>query len=267
MTVPVRVGDRGPYRFLVDTGSERTAISRELALELGLAAGSRVVMQSVVGPSNVSTVAIPALGVSTRLVAIPNAPILDEENIGADGLLGVDSLSRQQVMLDFKNGVMGISPSRGFLDKSDGDTIVVTAKRRHGRLLFTDATVEGRGVTVVVDTGSQVSVGNDALRRKLLRGKHYQLSEITTVAGERVEAELVTIGTLQIGGMTLQNVQIAFLHAAVFRQLELDNRPALLLGMNVMRSFDRVSIDFSTRQVRFVLPKSAMEPRVILASR
>ena len=39
MTVPVEIGGAGPYRFVVDTGAERTVISRELARELELEPG------------------------------------------------------------------------------------------------------------------------------------------------------------------------------------------------------------------------------------
>ena len=34
MTVPVTVSGTGPYRFLVDTGADRTAISRDIATNL-----------------------------------------------------------------------------------------------------------------------------------------------------------------------------------------------------------------------------------------
>ena len=30
MTVPITIGGRGPFRFIIDTGAERTVISREL---------------------------------------------------------------------------------------------------------------------------------------------------------------------------------------------------------------------------------------------
>src|SRR3546814_13364646 len=40
MTVPVSIGTTGPYNFIVDTGSERSVVSRELAGQLNLAAGS-----------------------------------------------------------------------------------------------------------------------------------------------------------------------------------------------------------------------------------
>ncbi|HEU0284619.1 MAG TPA: aspartyl protease family protein, partial [Sphingomicrobium sp.] len=36
MTVPVLVAGHGPYRFLIDTGADRTAISSDLARQLRL---------------------------------------------------------------------------------------------------------------------------------------------------------------------------------------------------------------------------------------
>lgn len=266
MTVPVTLGPDGPYRFLVDTGAERTVISRELAARLGLGAGKPATMQSVVAISPVSTVDIPEIQVSTRNLAINGAPMLLGAHIGADGMLGVDSLASQQVLLDFKRGVMGISPSGQVRERDDPNTIVVTARRRHGRLLFTDATISNRSVVVVVDTGSEVTIGNAALRRRLAFSKRPSLSEIVTVAGERATAEIIVVPTLRVGGMRIENVEIAFLDAPVFRQLELDDRPAILLGMNVMRAFDRVSIDFATKRVRFVLPNTSMIRETRLAS-
>ena len=44
MTVPVRVAGAGPYRFLVDTGADRTAISSELAQRLSLHDRDHVVL-------------------------------------------------------------------------------------------------------------------------------------------------------------------------------------------------------------------------------
>ena len=38
MTVPVRVAGYGPYRFPIDTGADRTAISSDLARQLSLGA-------------------------------------------------------------------------------------------------------------------------------------------------------------------------------------------------------------------------------------
>jgi len=268
MTVAVRVSDSGPYRFLVDTGSERTIISRQLAGRLGLAAGRTTRMQSVAGASDVATVDILAIDVSSRRFGVSNAPALEEIHIGADGVLGVDSLASSQVLFDFKRGVMAIAPSRKRVFAQDPDTIVVEARRRHGRLMFTHASVDGATTVVVIDTGSQITIGNAALRRRLLgrRGLGEQ-TELETIAGEKIMVELATIRLLDLDGIQLREMKIAFADAPVFRQLDLDQRPAMLLGMNALRGFDRVSIDFATRRVRFVLPKSSAANGFQLASR
>ena len=50
--------------------------------------------------------------------------------------------------------------------------------------------------------------------------------------------------------MTLNNLAIVFTDAHTFKQLNLDASPALLLGMNAMRAFKKVSIDFANRKFR-----------------
>ena len=59
---------------------------------------------------------------------------------------------------------------------------------------------------------------------------------------------------------------IAFADASGFKALGLSDRPALLLGMNVMRAFDRVSIDFAQRRVRFTFPHRESRNEVKLAA-
>ncbi len=51
MTVPVRIADNGPYRFVIDTGAQRTVISRELAGALGLSKGHDVRLTAMSGTS------------------------------------------------------------------------------------------------------------------------------------------------------------------------------------------------------------------------
>ena len=268
MTVAVRVGASGPYHFLVDTGAERTIISRQLAQRLSLPAGPLTRIQSVAGPSNVATVDIGEIEVATRHFSVAAAPTLETEHIGADGLLGVDSLVASRVLFDFRRGIMGVSPSRAADFPTESGTIVVEARRRHGRLMFTRATVDGAPTVVVIDTGSQMSIGNAALRRRLL-GNHAlgEPIELLTVAGENVHAELYRIASLDLDGVALQQLYIAFTDSPVFGQLELGDRPALLLGMNALRGFDKVSIDFATRRVRFLLPGRSMAAEPRLASR
>jgi predicted aspartyl protease len=269
MTVDVSVGGKGPYRFLVDTGAERTVISRQLAQQLRLASGRAAVLHSVIGVNDVNTVFIPHLKVSNSIVSVVDAPALEEGNIGADGMLGIDSLRSQRVMFDFKRQTMSITPASRPVEELDGKTIVVRARSRSGRLIFTHAKIGGQKVTVIIDTGSQVTIGNAALRKSLERRDLWVAPRtimIESVTGEKQPASVASIKALELGDVHLDDLPIAFADAHVFRQLNLKNRPALLLGMNAMRAFDRISIDFESKKVRFVLPGTSMRQDVRLAA-
>jgi predicted aspartyl protease len=268
MTVDVSVGGRGPYQFLVDTGAERTIISRELAHRLRLEDGKDAVLHSVIGINDVNTVFIPHLQVSNNIISVVDAPALAASNIGADGMLGIDSLRSQRVLFDFKANTMSITPSAKRVERLDGETIVVRARARQGRLIFTEAQVDGQSVTVIVDTGSQVTIGNSALQRALMKKRLWTAPnavEIESVTGEKLSAKVSEISKLELGEVRIENLAVAFADAHIFKQLNLRSQPALLLGMNAMRAFDRISIDFQSKKVRFVLPGTSMRNTVRLA--
>lgn len=269
MTVPVRLSGTGPYRFLVDTGADRTAISRELASRLKLVGGSRANLHSIASASSVDTATVPSLQLTRQVVRIVDAPLLEGVNIGADGILGVDSLRSQRIMFDFAAQTLSIVPSSEPDFRSEPGTIVVTAKRRNGRLLLTRAEADGHILDVVIDTGSQVSIGNAALRKRLLGSKLLSGSEavvLESVTGEKLSGEAMYVRELNIGGFGLKNLVIVFADAHTFKQLKLDKKPALLLGMNAMRAFKKVSIDFANRKLRVIVPgHSSLDVRMAAA--
>jgi predicted aspartyl protease len=269
MTVPVSVSGMGPYDFLVDTGSERTVISRELAKRLKLTSGRAAILHSVMGANDVATVYIPHLKVSSNVISVTDAPALSASNIGADGMLGIDSLRSQRVLFDFKAKTMSITPASQPLERMDGDTIVVRARSRNGRLIFTQARIAGRKVAVIVDTGSEVTIANMAMQKMLIKRGHALLEDdvmIESVTGEQMSARVARVPLVELGGVRLSDLSVAFADAHIFRQLDLDKKPALLLGMNAMKAFDRISIDFAAKKVRFVLPRSSMRNGIRFAA-
>ena len=269
MTVPVRLSDTGPYRFLVDTGADRTAISRDLARKLNLQAGGGASLHSIGGVSAVSTATVPRLQLTRNVVNVVDAPLLESAHMGADGILGVDSLRSQRVLFDFERKTMSIVPSKSRDAADEPGSIVVTARRRSGRLIVTEAWVNGRRITVVLDTGADVSVINTALRRQLVGHRPADESkrvELHSVTGQRVPAEYMVLRRLEMGNVQLNDLVVVFADAHTFEALGLNDRPALLLGMNAMRAFKKVSIDFANKKVRVVLPeRSEIELRLAAA--
>jgi len=269
MTVPVRLDGTGPYQFLVDTGADRSAISSAIASRLSLAPASPAQLHSTSGVSTITTARVPSLEFTRPAQKLIEAAVLESANMGADGIVGVDVLRSQRVQFDFDKSTMTIVPSAspGFSDEPG--TIVVEARRKNGRLILTDATANDRAVTAVIDTGSEICVGNEALRQRLFGrqvGSGKRTVELQSVTGGVISGDYMHVHKLQIGGIVLNDVAVVFAEAHTFKQLKLDNTPSLLLGMNAFRAFKKVSIDFANRQFRVVLPEhSELQTRFAMA--
>lgn len=268
MTVTVHLGGTGPYQFLVDTGADRSAVSSTIASRLALTPAARVELHSSTGASTVTTARVPSLEFTKPAQKLIEAAVLESANMGADGIVGADVLRSQRVQFDFEKKTMTIVPSAAPDFHNEPGTIVVEARRKNGRLILTDALANSQTVTVVLDTGSEICVGNEALRRRLL-GRNLvdagQKVALQSVTGDTISGDYMFVRKLQIGGITLENLAVVFVDAHTFKQLKLDKTPSLLLGMNAFRAFKKVSIDFANRQFRVVVPEhSELETRLAM---
>ena len=257
MTVPIHIGDLGPYAFIVDTAATGTVISRELADMLKLEPIGKARMLSLTGMSDVRQVHVPKLTFGRDKARDVRAFALNQADVGGHGILGIDALRNQRVLIDFRAGTIEVTKApRRWSEKADSNTIVVVARRRLGQLILADSTIDGEKIDVIVDTGAQISLGNDALRRRLLRdGSRYKIAPITLVGvtGGAISADYTRVDQLRIGHAALIGMPIAFGDAYPFRRLKL-RKPALFLGMDALRMFERVTLDFANRRASFVMP-------------
>ncbi len=263
MSVKVMVGGQGPFSFLVDTGAERTVIARELAERLGLVPGEKLRLATIGGSAIVPSYRVAALQMQKLHLAAVEAPAFFGRHIGAAGLIGVDMLEQRRVLIDFRKESMQILETRRRAPSliKDDDAIVVTARNSAGRLILSDARLNGKRIDVIVDTGAQTSVGNMALK-KLVTEKRANRFPFTpaildAVTGEAVPATQTAIKRIVINGMDVNDLPVSFADSHAFRVLGLHERPALLLGMDSLSLFDRVEIDFPNKRVVFDLPDGA----------
>ena len=253
--VDVHVNGRGPFRFVVDSGADRSVIGTGLAARLALPSQGRAPLRSMAGASEVGLVRIASLRIGTSDIPDILAPALPERFIGAQGVIGIDALADQRLMLDFDHKTVTVQDSRRPVVLEPGE-IVVTARRRKGQLILTQAAVDGDRTYAVIDTGAELSLGNSAMFAKIFHGRHppeMQEVELVSVAGEAFTAKLAVLSEVTIGGIILHGVQVAFTDAPPFELFGLEKQPALLLGTDLLKSFKRVSLDFKNRKVRFVL--------------
>ena len=258
MTVAVRLGGRGPFRFLVDTGATRTVVSSAVAAALGLSSGPLARLHSTTGTSLVRTAIVPQLELGPGRVRRVEAALLEASHMGADGIIGVDSLRSEKVVFDFRTRLISIIPAKQRVRDEQG-TIVVRGKLRQGHLIVTTATANRVPLTAILDTGSEITMGNGALRGALeARGRLGAAMPISmkSVTGEILVGEAFHMRNVTIGEAQLHDLMVLFAASPIFHRLGLDDRPAMLIGMNAMRAFDKVAIDFARKRLRMTLPGS-----------
>ena len=256
MTVAVEVEGHGPYRFVVDSGADTSALGASVQRQLALPPTTRAMLHGMTASTLVDRVFASELKVGQSTISNLPMPVLSDDYLGAQGLLGIDALVEQRLMMDFDKRVITIEDARRPIPHLLGE-IVIVAKRRRGQLILTEATANGHPVDAVIDTGSEITIGNLALRDRLFKkgARTLLTGQAIGVTGVAVTLELAHLEELRIGPILMRDVDIAFADVPPFAGFGLNDHPALFLGTDLMASFRRISLDFRARKVRFQLKR------------
>lgn len=265
MVVPVYINGRGPFGFVVDTGANRSVVATELVDTCALPPAGQAEVHGIAGaePANLAAVKRLSVGqVSSSGLVMPTLP---RARLGADGLLGVDILKGRSMLLNFaqnrfeiSNGSQGVEVGRDRNSRIPSliDPIHVAASYRNGQLVILDAQVGETPVSAFLDSGSQVTVGNIALRDAVVRttpdfGVRLAPVPLISATGQTAMGEFAPLPVLRLGGMAVYDVMGIFAQLHIFDLWKLNDRPAILIGIDVLRHFHDVTLDFARKQVIF----------------
>lgn len=252
LTLPVTVEGTGPFAFMIDTGSQATAITREIRDIAGLSPAGTATLVGMASRREVELASVRRIEFGNNSYTNFAAPVLERAHVGADGIIGLDALQDFRVLLDFRKATISVEDARE-KEGRGGFEIIVRARSRLGQLLITDALVEGVRATVIIDTGAQASLGNLALREKI-RVRRAEAVLTTDVNGVDILGELAVVRSLTIEGLSLTDVPLTFADAPAFEALGLHDEPVLSIGMQHLSLFDRVAIDFGRKRIAFDVP-------------
>jgi hypothetical protein len=252
LTLPVLVEGTGPFAFMIDTGSQATAVTHEIRTAAALAPAGTATLVGMASRRTVEMVDVGRIEFGKNSFTNFAAPVLAREHVGADGIIGLDALQDFRVLIDFRKQTIAVEDAT-VKEKRGGFEIVVRARNKLGQLLITDALVEGVRATVIIDTGAQASLGNMALREKI-RSKRAQEIVTTDVNGVDIVGQLAFVRSLTIEGLSLNDVPLTFADTPAFEALGLQDQPVLSIGMQHLALFDRVAIDFGRQRILFDVP-------------
>jgi predicted aspartyl protease len=256
----VMVNGRGPYRFIVDTGANESSISPKLATALGLAPSTSRPLRiaGVTGSEIVPSVPIGSLRAGALVIAHSELPVIWSPIMtGADGILGAAGLAQDSLLVDFLHNTVVIHPVEG--PSIPSGYVRVRATRLSSGLLSVPGEVGGVPVDAIIDTGSPQTLGNMALYRALYlkpgsggRAKVFGVTKQVRPGNVQV-APMLDLGTIRIG-----NAVLVYGDFPIFKVWGLTERPAVILGMDVLGTVDAFSIDF--RNSEFAIAPHDIDP-------
>ena len=267
LVAQVYVSGQGPFPFIIDTGANRTAISRELAQRLGLAPIGAGEVNSVYGIATAPMVAAQRLDyASLPLLTNDDMPLIAGEVLaGQAGLLGVDSMASKRLRMDFERQCIEISAAVNRFDR--GGWTMVPGSLRFGSLIVVEGLVQRRRVNVLIDTGSDATLANLAFANQFARTIHFNPQGRTetrayTMGDPVILTTAAIIPSLQIGDVEVGNITAYIGDFHVFQLFNMITEPTLLIGMDVLSRTRAIVMDFSDGSVYFKL-----RPTLITGSR
>ena len=250
----ISINDQGPFRFIIDTGANRSVLSKALATRLGLAPSGEGVVHSILGAEptmlvNVESLSFGALRLSSGDTPMFDGPMLADEH----GLLGVDGMAGRLLHIDFTKHCVEIyesaaqMPMQGWLS--------VPARMRFGTMLIVQGMIQGVKVNVLIDTGSDISLANeqfrDALRGVAAGTIEYHGGHAYTFGRPIVLEQSVWTPNLRFGNTYIESVNAYIGDFHIFDVWGLQNEPTLLIGMDVLASSREMAIDYEHGVVHF----------------
>jgi len=266
LSVEVRVNGHGPYQFLVDSGADTSVVGMRIARELQLPLGTPAILNGMTERSLVDRVKVDSLTLGPTEVADLQLPTLSEEDVGGQGMIGIDALVRRRLMMDFEKRLITVEDATK-PPKHLPDEVVIIARRSRGQLILTNVKARGVSLDAVIDTGAEMTIGNPLLRDKLVRRhQKFERVEAIGVTGKAIDLQVAVIAELQIGGIMIRNLPVAFADVPPFHVFGIADEPALFLGTDVLETFRKVSLDFQARRVRFQLRRCSIQGIIVRTS-
>jgi predicted aspartyl protease len=252
IVVPTMVNERGPYRFVLDTGAGHCLVAPRVAAALALTAGTRQEAlgaggKVVIAMTRVATLAVAGaratnveIGITEELTAVSTA-------VGSplDGDLGYNFLKAFRLTVDYAARVLHLA-SRDNGDNlpppDRGHTIPFTLASVAKPLILVDAFANHRGpLRFVVDTGASTTVLSTQVVQEL--GLATQPAAALTGGGGAVPVSLGHLDVLRIGLVSVPRVTVAIADFLTPLGERVGVRLDGIIGHNILKEF-RPTIDY-----------------------
>lgn len=257
--VEVAVNGQGPFTMLLDTAAGLTTVTSAMKDELGLMLIGRSPqpMQLASGAEPIDLYTLGFVTLAGRPAPAPITVILDgplKLVKPARGILGMNVLARFSVDIDQPNRRLILAES-GTPPPAGIDWITLPLAPRYDDFLVIEVEIGGVAAKAVVDTGANGTILNADLAAALgvVEGADgVTAGRLLGGGGKTLRARL---GPLSVGAARWDEIAVQAAPLPLFRALEIDDGPALILGNDVLAQV-RLFIDYRSNVLYLTPPPS-----------
>jgi hypothetical protein len=251
-TAEVMLNGRGPYKFIVDTGSNTSVVSTRIARQLSLPALPNRLVHGVTGTSMSAFARIARIetgrSVSTDLpVVVIDAPAFE----ALDGVLGMDMFKDRRIRFDFTRKTVEFEAARRWSNRLP---VRVSVRLRQGLLIEAQGRVGSVRTRCILDTGCDTTIINqtlfDTIRSpSVLRRRNAQAPKILGVTNQELGGVWANLPDIELIGLKVRRLTAVAADAPVFNLWGLSQTPAMLVGMDLLSQVETLVIDYGRREV------------------
>lgn len=254
IVVPVTINNQPDFHLMLDTGATHSVLTSKAAARLGLDITQATVseVQGVSGRASARIVCIDQLQAGTLKLRNLHVPIIDGSVVSElDGILGADGMDDKVITADFVHDRIRVGDASS-MPANSLYAVIKFALVSH-RLVVADGMVGRIPVRVVIDTGGTQTLGNLPLLEALVRARRDQIgmeSGVIDITDSQKNGRLILVPELKIGPANISNAAILFSDFTVFKVWNLDKRPTLLMGMDVLGQLGELSINYKRQELQ-----------------
>jgi len=247
---PVMLNGKGPFRLVLDTSGNSSAVIASVADRLGVAPQQtgKVKLVGVTGKAEVQTIKVETMTVGDLSFGDATLPVVADVFGGAEGVLGPKGFGDKRIFVDFGKDMIHIARSSGRAAEKGFTRVPISTDRQ--QLPMFEIRVGGVKTKAILSTAGQQTIGNSSLREALLKRAHEGTEQgVVGVTLDVAQGQSIAVPPIAIGGLVIRNVQITFADTVIFDQWNLTREPAMLVGMNVIGSLDALVIDYKMKEM------------------
>jgi len=254
IVVPVTINGQSTFYMMLDTGATHSVLTPKAISRLGLdvANAKSSDVQGVMGRISAPIVKIEEMQAGALKLKDLSVPVIDGAVVaGLDGILGVDGMHDKSILADFVRDRIRISDGNALPGSSSWYAMIKFALVSK-KLVVVDGMVGHIPVRAVIDTGGTQTLGNMALLKALQQQKKDKYSidgGVIDITDNTQNGRLVLVPSIKLGPADITNAAILFSEFAVFDVWDLNKKPTLLIGMDVLGQLGALSINYRRQEL------------------